>query len=487
MRLATVALALLVAAPAAAEPVRVGSKKFTESVILGEIAAGLLRATGAEAEHRRELGGSRILWNALLSGEIDVYPEYTGTLIQELLADAPGDLSDPAVLSAALASRGLASTGRLGFENTYAIGVRQDLAEQRSLRSIGDLAAHPKLALGFSNEFMEREDGWPRVRSTYGLEALNAQGLDHDLAYRALAAGEIAATDLYSTDAEIAHYDLRVLQDDRRVFPEYQALLLVRADLDPAVLEALARLRGAIPPQTMIGLNARAKLERVPEARVAADFLATLDVTADVVETGRAARVLSTTVDHLELVLVSLIAAILVAIPLGIVAARRPRLGQWVLGGVGVLQTIPSLALLVVLIPILGIGAPPAIAALFVYSLLPIVRNTHAGLTGIPTPLIESAVALGLPPHARLRRVELPLAAGSILAGIKTSAVINVGTATLGALIGAGGYGQPILTGIRLDDTGLILEGAVPAAVLALLVQGAFEIAERAWTPRGLR
>jgi osmoprotectant transport system permease protein len=115
------------------------------------------------------------------------------------------------------------------------------------------------------------------------------------------------------------------------------------------------------------------------------------------------------------------------------------------------------------------------------------VRNTYAGLHDIPLPLCESADALGLPPLARLWRIELPMASRAILAGIKTSAVINVGTATLGAIIGAGGYGQPILTGVRLDDKALILQGAVPAAVLALLVQGLFELAERWLVPKGLR
>jgi osmoprotectant transport system permease protein len=146
-----------------------------------------------------------------------------------------------------------------------------------------------------------------------------------------------------------------------------------------------------------------------------------------------------------------------------------------------ILQTLPALALLVFLIPWLGIGYAPAIVALFLYSVLPILRNTHTGLADIPRDLRESAEALGLPRMARLRYVELPLAARSMLAGIRTAAVINVGTATLGALIGAGGYGQPILTGIRLDDTSLILEGAVPAAVLALLVQWIFGRMERRW------
>jgi osmoprotectant transport system permease protein len=166
---------------------------------------------------------------------------------------------------------------------------------------------------------------------------------------------------------------------------------------------------------------------------------------------------------------------------------KRRRIGQAVLGIAGVLQTIPSLALLVFMIPLLGIGAAPAIVALFLYSLLPIIRNTAAGLAGIPPSIVESAEALGLPAGARLRVVELPMASRSILAGIKTSAVLNVGTATLGALIGAGGYGQPILTGIRLDHVGLILEGAVPAALLALAVQGLFEGLERWVVPEGLR
>jgi len=235
-------------------------------------------------------------------------------------------------------------------------------------------------------------------------------------------------------------------------------------------------------------MNARAKIDKIPEVRIAANFLAsTLDIHIDVQEETRWDRLMKHTGAHLYLVIISLSAAILIAVPLGIVSACLPNFGQVVLAVVGVIQTIPSLALLVMMIPVVGIGGPPAILALFLYSLLPIVRNTYAGLTDIPGPLKESAQALGLPPAARLRLVELPMASRTIIAGIKTSAVINVGTATLGAIIGAGGFGQPILTGIRLADNGLILEGAIPAAVLALLAQGVFEVIERLFVPRGLR
>ncbi|MGE6757057.1 glycine betaine ABC transporter substrate-binding protein [Corallococcus interemptor] len=469
--------------------VRVGSKKFTESVILGELVTQVAKDAGARASHRRELGGTTVLWEALRRGELDVYPEYTGTLRQELLVGRA--LPDDDALRKALAGEGLRMSAPLGFNNTYALGMKEAEAHRLGIRRISDLRAHPELRVGFSNEFMQRGDGWPALRDAYGLPQRDVRGLDHDLAYRGMESGAIQLTDLYSTDAEIAAYGLRVLEDDRHHFPAYDAVLLYRADLEaraPRVVQALRRLEGSLTEAKMVQLNARARLERMPEAQVAAGFLrATLGLTAEVRTDGRGERLWQRTREHLFLVGLSLVAAIALAIPLGVVAARRPRLGQGVLGLSSVIQTVPSLALLVFMIPLLGIGSKPAIAALFLYSLLPIVRNTAAGLQGIPWEVRESARALGLPSGARLWRIELPMAAASILAGIQTAAVINVGTATLGALVGAGGYGQPILTGIRLDDVGLILEGAVPAAVLALLVSGLFEAVARVLVPRGLR
>jgi osmoprotectant transport system permease protein len=335
---------------------------------------------------------------------------------------------------------------------------------------------------------MDRKDGWPALRDVYGFRDRDVRGLSHDVAYRALQQGAIAATDLYSTDAEIAALDLVVLEDDRHHFPDYEAIFLYRASLDPAAVAPLVRLEGRIDQRAMIHMNAQARLEHVPEAQVAAEFLRdAFSIASETRADTRAVRIGRRTVEHLELVGVSLAAAIAVALPLGILAAKRPRIGQAVIGFAGLVQTIPSLALLVFMIPLLGIGALPAMAALFLYSLLPVVRNTAQGLTGIAPELRDSALALGLPARARLRLVELPLASPAILAGIQTAAVINVGTATLGALIGAGGYGQPILTGIRLADLGLILEGAVPAAALALAVQGLFGLAGTVAIPKGLR
>jgi len=478
------AVVLTVGACHAEREIAVGSKKFTESVLLGELATQLLADGGVRARHEAQLGGTRVLWDALLAGRIDIYPEYTGTLCQEILRSA----CDRASLERALAQKGIVMSPSLGFSDGYALAANREVAARLGLGKISDLIAHPELRLGFSEEFVARGDGWPALRARYRLPQKDVRGLDHDLAWRGLAAGTLDVIDAYGTDAEIDYYKPALLDDDLHYFTEYEAVLLYRDTLPPAARAALARLQGAVSATEMIAMNARAKRDKTPDARIAADFARAHFGTSGVVTNdGVARRIGARTVEHLILVGISLAGAILLGVPLGIVAARRRRLRRLILGTTGLMQTIPSLALLVFMIPLFGIGTGPALVALVVYSLLPIVRNTVAGIDGIAAPLRESAAALGLGGWERLRLVELPLAMPSIVAGVQTAAVIAVGTATLGALIGAGGYGQPILTGIRLDDTALILEGAVPAALLALAVQGLFDLVELAVVSRGLR
>lgn len=469
--------------------ITVASKKFTESVLLGEMAAALIEHAGAAVEYKEQLGGTRILWSALLAGDIDVYPDYTGTIMREILAGE--SIRDTAELRRTLRERGIGMSGYLGFNNTYALAMRGEQAEELGITTISDLRSHPELQYAFTNEFLDRGDGFTSMQTVYNLPAENVRGIDHDLAYRGLAEGSIDVMDAYSTDAEIAHYNLRLLKDDRKHFTEYQAVFLYRTALAksaPRAIDALNKLAGRLREQQMRNLNGRVKLDKETENAVAASYLERqLQITAKVTADSFWQRLLRNLIDHLALVAVSLGAAILLAIPLGLAAYRWKRLESAILGAVGIIQTIPSLALLVFMIPLFGIGAEPAIAALLLYSLLPIVRNTFLGFHDIPAGIRESAEALGLSRAAVLKKIELPLAATSILAGIKTSAVINVGAATLGALIGAGGFGQPILTGIRLDSTALILEGAVPAALLALAVQYLFDLLELAVVPGGLR
>jgi osmoprotectant transport system permease protein len=471
----------LIAFTASAAPphISVGSKAFTESVILGDIAADLAREAGATVTHKRELGGTRVVFDALARGDIDIYAAYTGTLAKEIFAGR--HVADTrAALARALKPYGIRIGPPLGFNNTYALAMPKAEAQQLHIRTISDLKRHPNLVFGFSNEFLARADGWPGLQKAYRLPQRHVRGLHHALAYRAIGTGAIDVTDVYSTDANIAFYKLRVLHDNKHYFPDYRAVFVYRADLAqraPAVVARIEAFADRIDTRKMRRLNAAVKIHGHADKAVAARFLGLEKTTGG--GAGFWSRLARRTSQHLYLVGFSLLAAILIALPLGIAAAKLPRAGQLILAVVGIAQTIPALALLVFMIPLLGIGGPPAMLALFLYSLLPIVRNTHAGLKGIDPALDESARALGLPPRARLRLVELPLSLGPILAGIKTAAVINIGTATLAALIGAGGYGQPILTGIRLASIPLILEGAVPAALLALIVQGVFELVER--------
>jgi osmoprotectant transport system permease protein len=467
------------------EVLRVGSKRFTESYILGEIIA---QSVPGGAEHRPGLGNTGIVYAALKAGSIDVYPEYTGTIARALLGlDGAFTLAD---LQRRLAPEGLGVGVRLGFNNTYALAMREKQAERLSVRTLSDLARHPELKLGLGQEFLARSDGWPALKTAYAMPQKPA-GLDHGLAYEAIAAGQIDVMDIYSTDAKIERYGLRVLEDDRGVFPRYDAVLLYRLDLPqrlPQAWKALQQLKGRISDRQMIRLNAAAELEHKSFAAVAKAFVSGGGAGAAPVRSFLAAlfggNFWRLTREHLLLVFASLAAGIIVAVPLGVLAARIEIAAQPILGAVGVIQTIPSLALLAFLIPLLGsIGTVPALIALFLYSLLPIVRNTHAGMEGVGRGVREAAMALGLAPGDRLLLIELPLAAPSILAGIKTSAVIGVGTATIAAFIGAGGYGERIVQGLALNDNTTLLAGAIPAAALALIIQGSFELIERAAFP----
>lgn len=500
MRLALLAATWLIATfPAWGEGVlTVGSKRFTESYILGEIVKQVAEGAGeARVVYKPGLGNTGIVFAALESGAIDVYPEYTGTLEREILKTRAPDL---AALNRALAPLGLGVGVPLGFNNTYALAMREDRARALGIRAISDLARHTELRLGLSQEFIGRADGWPGLKKAYGLPFTTPRGLDHGLAYDALAQGQVDVIDVYTTDAKIAKYRLRVLQDDRSFFPRYDAVLVYRQDIlkrFPRTWAALAKLAGSISETRMIALNAEAELEGKSFAAIASDFLQGRGRSA----AGKTPRpspgfwgklygpdFWRLTGEHLLLVFASLAGAVAVGIPLGIWAAKSPAARQPILALVGVIQTIPSLALLAFLIPLLHrIGVVPALVALFLYSLLPIVRNTYTGLTDIAPGLKESAIALGLPAFTRLTLIELPLASRTLLAGIKTSAVINVGTATIAAFIGAGGYGERIAAGLALNDDGMLLAGAVPAAVLALLVQGAFELLDRWLVPEGLR
>jgi osmoprotectant transport system permease protein len=483
-------------------PIVVGSKRFTESYILGEIVTQALVASGRPAVHKQGLGNTGILEQALASGSVDIYPEYTGTIVRELLKrDGNPSLDE---LNRWLAPRGLVAAVPLGFNNTYALAMSEAKARALGIARISDLASKKGsgLGVGFSHEFLERADGWPALQRAYAMTATPI-GLDHGLAYDAVATGKVDVIDVYSTDAKLGRLGLRVLDDDRAFFPKYDAVLLMRIGVDAAPLQKLA---GTIDAAAMIAMNGAVELDGKSFAETARKFLADHGIGAgagpvasgaapvssrhDAAKPGLLARLFAPdfarlTREHLVLVFASLAVAIAIGVPIGIAAWRWPRAAGFLLGLVAVLQTVPSLALLAFLIALVGsIGIVPALIALFLYALLPIVRNTHAGLQGVSRGMAQAALSLGMTARQTLQFVQLPLAAPTLLAGIKTAAVINVGTATMAAFIGAGGFGERIVAGLAINDRTVMLAGALPAAALALLVQIAFDAAER-WAMRG--
>jgi osmoprotectant transport system permease protein len=447
----------------------IGSKLFSESRLLCEIMAQTIEGqTDLKVERRMGLGGTLICFEALKTGAIDIYPEYTGTLSEAIFKDE--NYEDQ------LKSLGIKAGAPFGFNNTYVLITRKG----SELSRISDLENRTDLKLGFSNEFVKRGDGFAAMNEAYGLGLSAPKGMDHGLAYKALADGQIDVTDAYSTDGKLESFGFQFLEDDRDFFPEYLALPLIREEIVkeyPQVIDALNRIK--IDKETMLKLNYRAEVEKVPFEKVAYEFLLAEGLVSEGSPPTSVHPIISQTIEHLQLTFLATLIAILIAVPTGIYISYKPRLASGFLSTTGVIQTIPSLALLGFMIPLFGIGFVPAVIALFLYALLPIVRNTYAGLQDTDPILIEAGRALGMTNWQILKKVRLPLAASVIMAGIRTALTINIGTATLAAFIGAGGLGESIITGINLNDNGLILQGAIPAAILALLADWGMGLVEK--------
>ena len=385
---------------------RIGSKRFTESYILAELLAQQAAPhTPTAPQVRQGLGNTAIVYEALRSGQIDLYPEYVGTISQEILkSTAPMTLAQ---MQTALAPLGLGVAVPLGFNDGYALALRAADAKAMGVSTLSDLARHPTFKLGLSNEFIGRADGWKGLAARYGLPHI-PQGLDHGLAYDAIAARQVDVIDIYTTDAKIDFLGLQVLIDDKAYFPRYDAVVLYRLAVPtrhPAAWAALQRLEGRISEPMMIAMNARAELKGVAFDVIARDQLTALAQapvvsapplpvatagaagrSTDAAQRGFWAKLWAPDLwrlarQHLTLVALAVVMAALLGIPAAVWTSTRPRTNALVLGASGILQTVPSIALLAILISVLGvIGTLPALVALTLYALLPIMRNTATGL-----------------------------------------------------------------------------------------------------------
>ncbi|MDQ3194449.1 MAG: ABC transporter permease subunit [Bacteroidota bacterium] len=480
-------LLFFMASSSVGQTIKVGSKHFNEGYILSEMLSLLIESNGYEVERKFNLGGTLVCYEALVNDEIDVYPEYTGT-ISEAILKVKEKISFDEVKNK-LKDLNLETSVEYGFNNTYAFAVKKDLAKNLNIKTISDLRNHPALRLGLSYEFLNREDGWKNLANFYGLPQ-KPVGLEHGLAYKALEDSQIDLTDVYTTDGEIPKYDLTILEDDKNFFPKYFAVSFYKSNLDDKLKKITGVISGKISESEMQKMNAEVLYENKSFGEVARNFLEKKNLliksTGSIESESMISQILPKAMQHLKITLIALLLAIMVAIPLGIFIYTYSSLSKPVLYIAGLLQTIPSIALLAFMIPLFGIGIFPAIVALFLYGLLPILRNTTIALFSVDPLLKEVASGIGLTQYQKLRFIELPLAVPTILAGIRTSAVINIGTATLAAFIGAGGLGEFIVTGLALNNTKLILMGAVPAAILAVLTEIFFEVIENLIIPKHL-
>jgi osmoprotectant transport system permease protein len=472
----------------AADGIVIGGKIFTESYVLGEMGAQTIEASSKVPVTRKlGMGSTGILFEALKSGAIDVYPDYTGTLAEAILKRP--DLKSLDEIREALSALGLTISGSLGFNDTYALAVKEEFADKHNLHTIGDLIPlESGIRAAFSYEFMDRKDGYPGLVDSYHLN-FNPQKvnrMEHSLSFQAIDQNAVELIDVYSTDAKIKKLHLRLLNDDHNYFPVYQAVWVARkafVEQHPREWQALLGLEGKISEGAMLDMNAQADIQKIPFKTIAAQFLGAATPQSE----GWLNGVIHRTKEHLWLVGVSLLFSVLVGIPLGVTAVRFHAAGQAILLSSALIQTVPSLALLCFLIPVFGVGTKPALAALCLYSLLPVVLNTFTGIRAVNPIHLENARAFGLNRLQVLFKVVLPLASPTLLAGIKTATIVSIGTATLAALVGAGGYGAPIVSGLALNDVPTILTGAIPAALMALVAHGLFELLGLVLIPAGLR
>ena len=486
----------------------IGSKNFMENRLLAEIFAQLIEArTAIPVKRRLGLAGTQVCFEALKTGAIDLYPEYTGTGLVTILGEDPvGSARETLnrVRAAFLSRWNLWWMSPLGFENSYALAVPRKLAQKHHLRTISDLAnVSSTIKAGFGYEFVKRPDGLPGLQRQYGLNFKDVVTMQQTLKYQATQSGDVDVLDVYTTDGRLAVYDFVVLEDDRHFFPAYEAAALVRGDTltrNPEIGPVLTLLTNALEADLMRKLNLRIQEGGETIESVARDALRALGL-LQAQDTGSSDApqqnlgsylwrnrfaLLLRTGEHIGLAGVALGFGILIAVPLGLLLERRRVLAEPAIRFVGVFQTIPSIALLAFMIPFFGVGPLPAIVALWIYSIFPMLRNTYTGLRDAAPSAVEAARALGMTDRQILSWVRLPLAAPVIMAGVRTSAVITVGTATLAAFIGAGGLGVPIVSGLQLADSTIILSGALPAAGLALVVDGGLGLIERWLRPKGV-
>ena len=486
----------------------IGSKIFTENILLAEMLSLLLEEKyNFKVIRKFNLGGTKLVFDSLINKEIDIYPEYTGTgytMILKMSGETHPKKTYKIVKREFLDQFSLVWSLPLGFENTYALAVRNSDSRFKKINNISQLKEKTNmLNIGMGHEFMERKDGYSNFIKKYQLNFQKDKTwtMNQGLMYSALKNKKMDIIMAYSTDGRIEAFNLKTLKDDKHFFPAYEVAYLTREEFlkyYPRIKKAFKELEGNITEKEMIFLNSQVDQLKYDLSQTARNFLIEKNLLEDDIQNLKQQSWLDYYIskkeyffkifyEHLKLIFVSLFFALLLAIPIGVWASYNIQVEKTVFLIVNTLQTVPSLALLAIFIPFLGIGFWPAVVTLFIYSLLPIIRNTFEGIKNIDRVFVSAGAGIGLNSWQVLRYIQIPLALPMILAGVRTSAVIVVGTATLAAFIGAGGLGDPIFRGIATLNSKLIFLGAVPACLLAIFIDRFLALLEIAIIPKGLK
>jgi osmoprotectant transport system substrate-binding protein len=479
LHLALVSVLLLWAPAGSAETIRVGAKNFTEQWIVGELYAQALERNGITVERRFNLSGSAIAHAALVAGEIDLYPEYTGTALAVVLKEqARGEASDT-VLARVRAhyQREIAATwltpSHIDNGNVLLMRPGTNIATLSELARIA-----PKLTIGLGTEFVDRDDGLPGLERVYGMKFGRIATFSAlALRYGALTERQVDVINGFATDWQIADGALVALADDRALFPPYQLAPVIRnAVLTPRLAAILDAVSTRLDTATMQRLNGLVERDRFEPAEVARAFLDGVEPTRAGLPLAALGRAM---LEHAALVLASLAVGLGVALPLALLAMRRPGMRAALLGVSALFYAVPSLALFALLLPVTGLGTVSAVIGLSLYAAMVLLRGLLGGLAALPQQLDEVATGLGLTPRQRFLRVTVPLLLPAFVASLRTALVAAIGLATIAAAIDAGGLGQVLLTGLAQRWPAKIALSAGAAVLLAIVADRALLLLER--------
>lgn len=472
-----------------AESLTIAGKTFTEQEVLVDLLTWVLKEErpGLTVHKRKNLGGTSVTFEAVRSGDIDMYVEYSGTAYYSIFKQTE-KLSKKQIheyLIERLDKENLHWSTPLGFNNTYAILVK-DNDKNKDIHKVSDLKElAPDLIIGTDPEATSRPDGYEAFTQTYQLDFKSQKMMNSGLLYKSTDNDKVDVIIGYSTDGRILVTGLKVLEDDLGFFADYSASVLINKDTlkkHPWIKRALAKLHHQIDDQTMQALNARVDFEKMDSVTVTKKFAADkgwITPKGPVIVkrqsfldfiVSKKDFLLVKLYEHLLLTFWAFLLVTVIGVSLGVLSYYKTRVQKVVFLAVNLCQTVPSLALFGMLIPLLGIGIKPSLVALVLYALLPIVRNTYTGLCEVEPSILETCEILGMNKRQILFKVLLPMSLVTISAGLRTSLVIIVGTATIASFIGAGGLGDPIFQGITSLNNRLILLGAIPAALLAILL-----------------